>query len=292
MVRFAAEDVIVDGFRIAHGRIGSGEPLVLIHGTPSSSYIWRKVVRALVGAGFSVHFYDLLGYGHSERPFDRSVDTSVSAQVPILKKLLVHWGISSAYFAAHDIGGAIAQRFCIFHSEMVRSLTLIDSVCFDSWPSNRTIKQMDQGLEALINSPEQAHRDYFRKWLLSAVYYKDEFESDSLGVFLDLISGPVGQSSFFQHQVSHYDPKHTMDISHRLDELSKTPVQILWGQDDLWQVVEWGEKLHAAIPGALLRLIPECGHFAMEDQPGRVSQYLIDFMIKNQRNIRTPGEQK
>lgn len=289
MVRFATEDVIVNGFRIAHGRIGSGEPLVLIHGTPSSSYIWRKVVKSLVDAGFSVHFYDLLGYGHSERPFDRSVDTSVSAQVPILRELLAHWGIASAHFAAHDIGGAIAQRFCIYHSEMVRSLTLIDSVCFDSWPSSRTRKQMDLGLEALIRNPEPAHRDYFRKWLLSAVYHKDEFESDSLGVFLDLISGPVGQSSFFQHQVCHYDPKHTMDISHRLYELSTTPVQILWGQDDLWQVVEWGYKLQAAIPGALLRKIPECGHFAMEDQPDKISQYLTSFINKNQGNTRIPS---
>lgn len=277
----ADNNVIVDGFRIAHGCIGSGEPVALIHGTPSSSYIWRNVAPGLVDAGFCVHVFDLLGYGRSERPFDQAVDTSVSAQVPILKELMGHWGIESSHIVAHDIGGAIAQRICIFHSGMAKSLTLVDSVSFDSWPSGRTKKQMEAGLEALIKASDTEHRAHFREWLLSAVHHKEKFASGALDVFLELISGPVGQGSLFQHQVSHYDHKHTSEIAHRLPELSAMPVQIIWGENDAWQVVEWAHKLHAAIPGSVLRVIPECGHFAMEDQPEEISRLVISFINEN-----------
>ena len=48
-----------------------------------------------------------------------------------------YWGMEAAHIVAHDIGGAIAQRLAIFSPERLRSLTLIDVVSFDSWPSRR-----------------------------------------------------------------------------------------------------------------------------------------------------------
>jgi len=281
MNRIVNRNVIINGYRIAYSTMGSGEPIVLIHGTPSSSYIWRNVAKRLADSGYAVHVYDLLGYGYSERPYDQAVDTSVSGQVPILKQLIAHWGIARSHIVGHDIGGGIAQRFCIFHTKMVKSLTLIDSVSFDSWPSSRTRKQMAAGLEVLIKAPDAEHRAHFREWLLSAVYHKKQFTSGALDGFLEYISGPVGQSSLFQHQVSHYDHKHTSEISNRLSELSAMPVQILWGENDAWQNPDWAHKLNAAIPGSVLHRIPECGHFAMEDQPEEISRLLIAFIGKN-----------
>ena len=274
----ADQNVLVNGSRVAHGQMGSGAPVVLIHGTPSSSYIWRNVAPRLVDAGFSVHVFDLLGYGRSERPFDPAIDTSVSAQVPVLKALMAYWEIERAHIVGHDIGGGVAQRFCIFHPEMATSLTLIDSVSLDSWPSSRTKEQMKAGLEVLIKAPDVDHRAHFREWLLSAVHHKDPFSTGALDTYLELISGPIGQSSMVQHQMAHYDHRHTSEIAHRLPELSAIPVQILWGENDAWQNVAWAHKLHSVIPGAVLRLVPECGHFAMEDQPEEISRLLISFI--------------
>ncbi len=283
MYTLADDNVLIGGHRIACATMGSGEPVALIHGTPSSSYIWRNVAPRLTATGHKVHVYDLLGYGASERPFDPAVDTSVSAQVPVLKDLMSHWGLESAHVIAHDIGGAIAQRFCLFEPTMARSLTLIDTVSFDSWPSRRTHEQMRAGLEALIKTPDGEHRAHFRDWLLSTVENKESFDADALPSFLHLISGPVGQASLFQHQVAHYDPRHTDEISGRLAELSALPVQLIWGEKDAWQVIDWAHKLHAAIPGSVLHVLPDCGHFAMEDQPERIGELAVSF-IARQRN--------
>ncbi|WP_051284314.1 alpha/beta fold hydrolase [Nisaea denitrificans] len=216
--------------------------------------------------------------GDGSRPFDRDADTSVSGQVPVLETLMEHWGFESAHIVAHDIGGAVAQRFCIFHPERARTLTLIDTVSFDSWPSRRTNEQMKAGIDALIKKPDAEHRAHFREWLLSTVVHRDRFAVGALDIYLDLITGPVGQASLFQHQVAYYNHKHTSGITDRLAELGKIPVQILWGADDAWQVVDWAHKLHAAIPGSHLHVLPECGHFAMEDEPERISELVIVFI--------------
>lgn len=283
MTSLLPDNTLILGHRIANGVHGAGEPVVLIHGTPSSSYIWRNVVPELVDNGQRVHIFDLLGYGLSERPWDPAVDTSVSGQVPILKKLIAHWGLDHAHVVAHDIGGAVAQRFCIFHPQNVKSLTLVDTVSFDSWPSERTKEQMKRGLDALIKRPDEEHREHFRDWILSTVHNQDRIRAESLETFVDYISGPVGQGSFFQHQVSHYDHAHTSELNDRIGELGKMPVQIIWGENDAWQVIDWAYRLHAAIPGSLLHVLPGCGHFAMEDQPGRVAELLTAFISANGR---------
>lgn len=288
MTPIVDQHTIVNGSRIAHGVRGSGEPVVLIHGTPSSSYIWRNVLPGLVEAGFKVHVFDLLGYGLSERPWSREVDTSVTGQVPVLEGLFAEWGLEKAHIISHDIGGAVAQRFAVFLVERVLSLTLIDVVSFDSWPSRRTHEQMQAGLEKLIKAPESEHREHFREWLYSTVQNKEKLAEYAMETYLDFISGPIGQGSLFLHQVAHYDPRHTLEVASRLSELAGLPVQIIWGEDDAWQVVDWAYKLHAAIPNSELHTLADCGHFAMEDRPEAVSQLLVSFLEAHPAREVTP----
>lgn len=272
------QHALIENTRIAHGLYGDGAPVVLIHGTPSSSYIWRNIMPSLLEAGYKVHLFDLLGYGLSERPQDPDIDTSVTGQVPILEGLLALWGLNEAHIIAHDIGGAVAQRFAIQSPERVKSLTMLDVVSYDSWPSKRTHEQMQSGLEKLIKASDTDHREHFREWLYSTVQNKDRLADTSMDTYLDFICGPVGQASFFQHQVMHYDPKHTQEVAPRYAELGQNPVQLIWGADDAWQVEAWAHKLHAAIPGSELHILQDCGHFSMEDQPEAISALLVDFL--------------
>ena len=72
------QDVVVDGVRIAYrDGEGDGRPVVLVHGTPSHSYIWREIIPPLESESYRLLAFDLLGYGCSERPLER--DTSVAA---------------------------------------------------------------------------------------------------------------------------------------------------------------------------------------------------------------------
>ena len=66
-----------------------------------------------------------------------------------------------------------------------------------------------------------------------------------------------------------------------LHELGRLPVQLIWGANDNWQVVDWAHRLNAAIPGSKLRILEHCGHLAPEDQPEKVSQLVIDHVADN-----------
>lgn len=270
--------VLIAGHRIAYGVHGEGEPVVLVHGTPSSSLIWRGVVTELVNAGYRAHVFDLLGYGLSERPASVAVDTSITGNVAILEGLLEHWGLETFHLVAHDIGGGVAQRFAVEATDRLRSLTLIDVVSFDSYPSSRTRDQMSGGLEVLVKKPDSEHREHFRGWLLSTHARPERFDQEALEAYVDFISGPIGQPSFFQHQVSHYDPKHTMEISGQLSRLEAIPVQLIWGAQDTWQTPEWAHRLRDAIPGSSLQFIEDCGHFAPEEQPYEVATITLDHL--------------
>lgn len=272
------DHALIKETRIAYGVHGEGKPVVLLHGTPSSSLIWRDIVPQLTASGYRVHLFDLLGYGLSERPWQPDVDTSITGQVPILEGLLDHWGLKTLHLVAHDIGGGIAQRFGISSPERLCSLTMIDAVGFDSYPSRRTRQQMEAGLQDMIKASDEEHRAHFREWVLSAVENEQRLRDSVLETYLDYISGPIGQASLFQHQVRHYDPKHTMEIADRLHELGKLPVKLIWGAKDAWQVVDWAYRLNRAIPGSELSIVEDCGHFSMEDQPEEIASLLIRFL--------------
>lgn len=280
----ATRHTIVDGQRIAYNVFGEGEPVVLVHGTPSSSLIWRKLVPRLTAAGFKAHVFDLLGFGESERPWRTDVDTSISGQVPVLEALLDVWGLDTTHLVAHDIGGGIAQRFGVFHRARLRTLTLIDVVSFDSYPSERTRAQMADGLDALLRVRGAAHREHFDTWLRSASADPDRFAGGALPRYLDYISGPVGQASYFQHQMRHYDPRHTMEIAARIGELGDMPVKLIWGGEDQWQVPDWAHRLHRAIPGSDLSIVEGAGHFSPEDKPEEIAEHLVAFLRAHGRS--------
>lgn len=278
MTHIVDQNVIISGNRIAYGVHGEGPPVVLLHGTPSSSYIWRNVVPILAAGGYKAHVYDLLGYGLSERPLSSDVDTSMTGQVEVLEHLLRNWNLDTFHLVAHDIGGGIAQRFGVKATERLRSLTMIDVVSYDSYPSKRTRQQMAEGLEKLIKKPDKEHRAHFKEWLLSTHSNEANFDPQALRIYLDYISGPVGQASLFQHQVAHYDPKHTMEVADQLGRLAEVPVQLIWGADDAWQVIDWAYKLNRAISGSELNVIDGCGHFAPEERPAEVAALLVNFL--------------
>jgi len=74
--------------RIAWGTLGEGDPLVLLHGTPFSSQVWRRIAPWLARHR-RVFFYDLLGYGQSDKPNE---DVSLGRQNKLLVALLHEWG--------------------------------------------------------------------------------------------------------------------------------------------------------------------------------------------------------
>ncbi len=71
--------------------LGNGDPVVLLHGSPFSSFLWRDIAPALARTR-EVFVWDMLGYGQSDKHDGQ--DVSLTAQGKLFTKLLEHWGLS------------------------------------------------------------------------------------------------------------------------------------------------------------------------------------------------------
>ena len=100
---------------------GSGPAVLLVHGFPDSSHLWRRQVPALVGAGLRVIAPDLRGFGASDRP-ERIEDYRISRSVADLIAVLDALGVERARVAGHDFGAVVAWLLAALHPERVERL--------------------------------------------------------------------------------------------------------------------------------------------------------------------------
>lgn len=139
--------VHIDDHRIAYDRQGEGNPVVLIHGIPTSRLLWRNVMPALAKA-HQVFAPDMLNYGQSDKPADANV--SIEAQSRLMAKLMDQLELKVADSVAHDVGGGVAQLIAVNYPERVRKLVLIDTVSFDSWPIPEFLPLQEPGAERAL----------------------------------------------------------------------------------------------------------------------------------------------
>jgi pimeloyl-ACP methyl ester carboxylesterase len=257
------------GGAVAYDVLGHGPPVVLVHGTPSWSYLWRDVAAALAGR-FTVHVCDLLGYGSSEQRDGQ--DVSIGAQTRVLAELLDLWGLEEPCIAGHDIGGAITLRLMLLEHRRLRRVALCDAVAIAPWitPFSRHVQRF---LEAFQTVPEHIHRQMVAAHLRTAI--ARDLSDAELEPYLRPWLGPAGQAAYYR-QVAQFDERFTLEMEPRYGEIG-TPTLVLWGERDGWLAPEVGRRLAAAIPDAELLPVPDGGHFLPEDQPAQVAAALAAF---------------
>lgn len=268
------EQRVIDGVRLAFRERGApdAEPVVFLHGTPSHSYIWRNVLPPVEAAGYRVIAYDLLGYGCSERPVNR--DTSVTAQAELFEAVLAELGLTRVNLVGHDLGGAIGQIVATRRPELIGRMVLIDAPSYDSWPSPTWQAIIRERLAEYHAMTADEFDAMLTRQLQMTVSDPERITAEVLDAYLAPYRSPLGRTSFFEHQVRHYDSVHTERIVDRLHTLTM-PVRIVWGADDQWQLVDYARRLADDIPRARLRLLDGAGHFPMEDCPERVSTEIL-----------------
>ena len=248
-----------EGRTVAWGRLGAGAPIVLVHGTPFSSHVWHRVAPWLASRG-SVYFFDLLGYGASEK--GRGEDVSLGIQNRLLAALLSHWTIDNPTVIAHDFGGATALRGWLVDRLRYRSLFLIDPVVLRPWGSP-FVAHVRQHEAAFAGMPGYAHRALLAAYIRSAI--RRQVPDGELEPYLAPWLGEEGQRAFYS-QIAQMDRRFTDEIEHRLSEID-CPTTVLWGEDDAWLPVEQGDRLAERIPDADVIRIPRAGHLVQEDAP-------------------------
>ncbi|GAB2481742.1 alpha/beta fold hydrolase [Nocardiopsis aegyptia] len=255
--------------RVRWDRLGSGEPIVLCHGTPFSSYVWRAVARALAQT-HEVYVWDMPGYGTSEQ-FEGQ-DVSLAAQGRVFTELLAHWGLNRPTVFAHDFGGAVSLRAHLLHGVPYRRLALVDVVALRPWGSP-SFRHLGEHAEVFAALPEGLHRALVEEYVSSVS--PRGLHPEVLREVVAPWTGETGQAAFYR-QIAQATPRDTDEFHDRLGTI-EVPVLVCWGTEDSWIPAAKAHELGALIPGARVRLIEGAGHLVQEDAPAELTAALAAF---------------
>ncbi len=255
---------------MAYTKSGEGmNRLVFLHGIPTSSFLWRGVITQLQGQ-FESYAPDLLGYGDSDKPPEQ--DLSIASQANYLADWADAVGLDSFDLIGHDIGGGVAQVFATRFPKRVNRLVLVDTVAYDSWPVPDIDRLKDPSWDERLRSRDL--RSGFRRALETGLAHKeitDELLEGYVGPFI----GKTGREAYLRAARA-LDNKDLMDISSQIEELTH-PTLLLWGDQDPFQDISYGERLVKSMSDARLEKCENAGHFLPEERPDWVAEKISKF---------------
>jgi pimeloyl-ACP methyl ester carboxylesterase len=258
--------------RLRYGIHGDGEPLVLVlvHGTPWSSFNWRHLIVALARR-WRVHCYDVLGYGQSDKRVGQ--DVSLGVQNGLLCDWLDHCGLDAPAIVGHDFGGTTVLRAHLLDGRDFAKVVLIDPVAVGPWGSP-FFNHVRQHREAFDGLPGYIHEAVVTAYVRGAMHWP--MPADALAGIAAPWLGDAGQRAFYR-QIAQAEQRFTDEIEPLYGQM-RAPTLIIWGEQDRWIPIAQGERLRAAMPGAAWQPIADAGHLVQEDQPVRLAQTIEAFL--------------
>jgi pimeloyl-ACP methyl ester carboxylesterase len=193
----------------------------------------------------------------------------------VLAELVEAWELESPSVAGHDIGGAIALRTHLLEGVPFGCIALLDSVVLRPWitPTTRHVRAH---LDVYRTMPTKTFEAVVASHLRTATH--KPLDQHALATYLEGWRGEFGQRRYLQKDAQ-LDERDTAEFEPLLPSIG-VPVSIIWGEQDAWLAPTLAERLHELIPGSDLLVLPETGHFAMEDSPQHVTAALFDFFTR------------
>ena len=272
---FESRFIDVDGGRMHYVDEGAGRPLLMVHGTPTWSFLYRRLVAEL-SRSYRVIAPDHIGFGLSEKPRHWSYRPEDHARN--LATLIERLALTDVALVVHDFGGPIGLSYAIEHPENVRGLVL-----FNTWmwslvgsPAERVSRFMAGPIgrflyERLNVSPrvlvkaafgdkrkltKQVHRHYIEAFPSSAERRAPWVLAKEL----------IGSTDWYE------------SLWRRRERIVGKPALLLWGMKDPAfgpdALARWKELFRDA------RVIefPEAGHFVQEESPEEAARLIEEFL--------------
>ena len=266
----------VNGVRLHYHIGGSGPPLVLLHGSPQTSFAWRKVI-SLLAANYTVVAPDLRGHGQSDKPAE---GYEVHVMAEDVRQLVIRLGLENVNMVGHDLGGMVAYVYAAQHSSEVRRLGIMEAPIFGV-PSPK----MEEVLasywhlgfyahpklpELLLAGRERAYLAEFIRTYQGVAGVDDEAIDEYARhlVSADGLRGMLGVYRVIANEV----PAIVQLTTRRLP----MPVWAVGGDHSMGMgPFEQFQRLAETVHGGV---ISNCGHWVAEEQPAQVISELTEFL--------------
>jgi len=291
--------VDVNGLKIHYLSSGEGDPVVLLHGWPTSSYLWRKVIPPVAKTA-KVIAPDLPGFGKSDKPLDASYTHNYHAK--ILDDFLNALKIDKATIVLHDVGVPIGLLWAVRNPGKTHKIAILNSLFYHDGCSRLFYTYKISLFQRLLMTVPYPETPLLLKLLLLGIRtigIRKLVFTLWPGVYMVMTKGVKNRKVMTKDVIKDYQTPFAGVAGRRilektyvgleLDELKeitenlssiKVPVHIIYGEND-WVLPHLGEENHRLqkdLPNARLTAVPDCGHFIQEDQPEKLSQLLSEFL--------------
>ncbi len=262
---------------IRYREMGTGEPILLVHGFMVNGLLWRKVAPRLA-ADFRVIAPDW-PMGSHPVPLGPGADLTPSGFARLVADFMAELDLRNVTLVGNDTGGAMCQLVAVNHPERLGRLVLTPCDAYDHFPPPlfrplKAIARIPGGIRVVIASlrPRPAQRlPISYGWTT-----KRPIEDRILDAWLAPARRDAGIRRDIAALLRGAHPRHTLAAAERFGEFRR-PVLIAWAPEDKFFPFEYGERLAAAFPDARLEVIEDSRTFVSEDQPERTAQLIADF---------------
>jgi haloalkane dehalogenase len=264
----------VEGLRLAHLDEGEGSPVIFMHGEPTWSYLWRKVIPQVRDAGYRCLAPDLVGFGASDKPVDVEWYT-YERHVALAGTLLEDLDVRGATIVVHDWGGPIGLRLAVDHADRIERLVIMDTGLFtgrqrmtDAWIQFRDFVARTEDLPvgflvrgACKNDPgDEVIAAYDAPFATPA----SKAGARAFPLLIPLAPDAPGAAEGERVVAAlREDTRETL---------------MLWADSDPVLPLATGERFASAIGRDAPRVIPDASHFLQEDQGELIGSLIAEWL--------------
>ena len=266
-----AKYVQIDGVALHFKQQGLGRPLVLLHGLPTNTNLWRNIVPGLT-FGSTIYSLDLMGFGLSEKP--QHLTYSIETYVSQLTKFLENFHLQNPILVGYDMGAPIVTLYTLRNPDKVRKLILMNAPLYPEAPSFNVRLLRTKLIGEMFTG------DWFLKRIFrDGVQNQAAMPEALIDEYLQPYHDDPGARTALLKCVREFNLRPTLEkeITPNLGKI-ETPTLVMWGDGDPYVPLEFGKKLNDDIPNSTLQVVLRTGHFEVEERPEEVRALLKEFI--------------
>ena len=275
---FAVREVATNGATIHVRSGGTGPAVVLLHGYGETGDMWAPLARDLA-RDHSVIVPDLRGLGLSSKPaggFDKKTQAEDVAGV------MTALGVQQAAVVAHDIGNMVAFQFAARHPDRLRRLVLIDAPVPGVGPWEEILKNPllwhfrfgGKDMERLVAGRERIYLDRFWNEFSAS---PSRFSEAARRHYAKLYALPGAMHSGFA-QFAAFDQDAIDNRAFLAQGRLKMPILALGGEKSFGPMM--ATVMRAGGDDVTEGVVPDSGHWIMEENPGATTKLVRDFLSR------------
>ncbi|HEY1687352.1 MAG TPA: haloalkane dehalogenase [Solirubrobacteraceae bacterium] len=264
----------VDGLRLAHLDEGTGKPVLFVHGEPTWSFLWRKVIPPVRDAGYRCIAPDHAGFGRSDKPTDIAW-YSYDRHTDLAATLLTDLDLREATIVVHDWGGPIGLRLATEHAERIEKLVILDTGLFtgsqrmsDAWLMFKDFVERTEDLPVGMLVRGGCKQDPGDDVIAAydAPYENAAAKAGARAFPLLIPQTPDAPGAAAGQRVL------------KALQEDERPTLMIWGQDDPVLPPAVGEQFAAAIGREPPRMLADASHFLQEDKGPEIGELIADWL--------------